>query len=102
MENKIKYVLSLFCPTLNLVLESFGYGIKWEYYQKDIKFEKSKNDVRIIKLLCRKNAYTGNCYYRTMRPMSQGYDGNEWVKFDGKDIELNYPGRTQIIRHNNG
>ncbi len=75
---------------LRLILEALGYGVDWEYYHKEMKiFNEWVDDYdRSVNLLCRKSTISGKLQYRTMRSSCNGIDDNQWIDYDGEDLEL--------------
>jgi hypothetical protein len=41
-----------------------------------------------VSFLCRQNKYTKRKYFRTMRPIGNGWDDNEWIEYTGKVDDL--------------
>lgn len=61
--------------TLATILEQFGLGF-FEYYTE-------RSSKLSISFYCRQNKYTNRKYFRTMRPICNGWDSNEWIEYEG-------------------
>ncbi|WP_424493875.1 hypothetical protein [Salinimicrobium sp. GXAS 041] len=84
---KLKYYIFY---TLNLILEPFGCGFDWSYYNLQVNVWngwKEEYDDKVI-FACRKNKYSGNHYYWTKMCGTNGYNPNKWELFNGKKFEL--------------
>ena len=90
MKKILKIIAEHLILGANLLLESIGCGLGWEYYNKRIPIynEWTESHDREVKMLFRKSKYSSRHEYRTMLPGCDGYDPNEWVPYDGKDFEL--------------
>jgi hypothetical protein len=71
-------ILNSFKQILYTILDVTGlwWDGSFEYYQ-----EKSKKVGCYFH--CRKNIYTGKKYFRTMRPVFDWRDTNEWIEYEG-------------------
>lgn len=73
----------------NGILEPWGRGWDWTYYNKEFKIWngwKNEYDFRTVNLTFRKNTISGNLYYRTQRPRFNGYDDNKWIPTNNDDL----------------
>jgi hypothetical protein len=47
-------------------------------------YYKERSEKVSVYFYCRENKYTKRKYFRTMRPICNGWDNNEWIEYTGK------------------
>lgn len=66
-----------------IILEMFNINLDcfFDYYkERSVKLS--------IHIYCRRNKYTNRKYFRTMRPICNGWNSNEWIEYGNKVDDL--------------
>lgn len=72
MKQSFLLTIATILEQLNINLDCF-----FEYYTE-------RSEKLSIYFYCRKNKYIKRKYFRTMRPICNGWDNNEWIEYEGK------------------